>query len=154
MMGNTILPEENRIMPATAKSVPASSGVRDRVDSAVHSMQKTPGFEHVRFIVLYGSAAENRMTNESDIDLCIYYEGKRDEAARFRHAVLSRLPGIDYDIQIFQDLPLYVRVEVLKGTPVFVRDTRFLYEKATETLRDFDDFKHRLYDYTGQDAIQ
>jgi uncharacterized protein len=143
-----------KIMPATAKAVSASPGIGDRVAVAVHILQKTPGFKQVRFIILYGSANEKRMTKESDIDLCIFYDGKKDEAARFRHAVLSRLPGIDYDIQIFQDLPLYVRVEVLKGTPVFVRDTRFLYEKATETLRDFDDFKHRLYDYTGQDAIQ
>jgi len=128
--------------------------LRDRVDGAVHQMRQIPGFEHVRFIILYGSAAENRMTKESDIDLCIYYEGERTDAARFRHAVLSRLSGNDYDIQIFQHLPLYVRVEVLKGTPVFVRNTRFFYEIATETLRDFEEFKHRLYDYTGQDAIR
>jgi len=126
----------------------------DRVDAALHWMRQVPGFEHVRFIILYGSAAENRTTKESDIDLCVYYEGESADAARFRHAVLSRLSGSDYDIQIFQHLPLYVRVEVLKGTPVFVRNTRFLYDKATETLRDFEEFKHRLYDYTGQDAIR
>jgi len=79
--------------------------------------------------------------------------GERNEAARFRHAALSRLPG-NYDIQIFQQLPLHVRVEVLKGMPVFIRNTRFLYEKANETLRDFEEFRHRLYDYTGQDPIQ
>lgn len=130
------------------------SGIRDRVDTAVHRMRQVPGFEHVRFVILYGSAAEHRMTKESDIDLCVYYEGESADAARFRHAVLFRLSGIDCDIQIFQHIPLYVRVEVLKGTPVFVRTTRFLYDKATETLRDFEEFKHRLYDYTGQDAIR
>jgi hypothetical protein len=117
-------------------------------------MQQIPGFEHVKFVILYGSAEEQRMTAESDIDLCIYYDGDVTKAAKFRHTILAKLPGIQYDIQIFQQIPLYVRVEVLKGTPVFVRDTRFLYEKATETIRDFDRFKHRLYDYTGQAAIQ
>jgi Nucleotidyltransferase domain. len=153
-MRETILPEEIRIMPVPATSVIPSSGISERVAVAVRHMQQTRGFEHVRFIILYGSAAENRMTKESDIDLCVYYEGRRTEAARFRHAVLSCLPGVDYDIQIFQDLPLYIRVEVIKGKPVFVRNLRFLYEKATETLRDFEDFKHRLYDYTGQDALR
>lgn len=107
------------------------------MDAALIKMQQVPGFEHVQFIILYGSAAEKRMTAESDIDFCIYYDGDRAEAAHFRHKVLSGLPGTHYDIQVFQQLPLYVRVEVLKGTPVFTRNTTFLYEKATETIRDF-----------------
>jgi hypothetical protein len=94
------------------------------------------------------------MTAESDIDLCIYYDRDHTEAAHFRHNVLSALPGTLYDIQIFQQLPLYVKVEVLRGMPILTRNSPFLYEKATETIRDFDDFKHRLYDYTGQAAIQ
>lgn len=117
-------------------------------------MQKIPGFERVQFIILYGSAAEKRMTANSDIDLCMYYDGDREEAGRFRHKILSLLSGTLFDIQIFQQLPLYVRVEALKGIPVYTRDTRFLYDKATETIRDFDDFKHRLYDYTGQVPMQ
>jgi len=141
-------------MPTEQSSFLMQPEIRDRVDTALHRMRQVSGFKHVRFVILYGSAAENRMTKESDIDLCIYYEGDRADAARFRHAVLSCLSGIDCDIQIFQHLPLYVRVEVLKGTPVFVRTTRFLYDKATETLRDFEEFKHRLYDYTGQDTIR
>jgi len=152
-MENATLPESDHSMPTTAKYALLSPALRDRVDAAVYKMHHIPGFEHVRFVILYGSTAENRMTEESDIDLCIWFEGERNEAARFRHAALSRLMG-NYDIQIFQYLPLYVRVEVLKGTPVFIRDTRFLYEKATETLRDFEEFKHRLYDYTGQEAIR
>jgi uncharacterized protein len=127
---------------------------RGFVDSALNQIGRLAGYEHVQFIILFGSAQEQRMTGESDIDLCLYYDGDPVEAARFRHRILSILPGKRYDVQIFQSLPLYVRVEVLRGTPVFVRDPRFLYEKAVETLRDFEDFKHRLYDYTGQAAIQ
>lgn len=93
------------------------------------------------------------LRSSSDIDLCIYYDGNRDEAAQFRYAVLCRLPGFRYDIQIFQMLPLYVRVEVLKGTLLYAPDLVFVYDTATWTLREFDDFKHRLYDYTGQETI-
>ena len=128
--------------------------LRERVDTALCRMRQVPGSGRVGFVILYGSAAENRMTRGSDIDLCVSYDGDYDEAARFRHAFLSRLPGNEYDIQIFEQLPLYVRIEVLKGIPVFCRTSRLLYDKAIETLRDFDAFKHRLYDYTGQAAIQ
>jgi hypothetical protein len=141
-------------MHTKTKPLLLPSGLGNRVDAAVRLMRQVPGFGQVRFIILYGSGAENRMTTESDIDLCIYYEGERMDAARFRHSVLSRLSGTGYDIQIFQHLPLYVRVEVLRGIPVFVRNSRFLYDKAIETLRDFEDFKHRLYDYTGQELIR
>lgn len=133
-----------KISRITKRSIP------DAVAAATRLMQKCPEFRHVQFIILYGSAAEERMTSSSDIDLCMYYDGSRDDAARFRHKVLSLLPGTLFDIQIFQQLPLYVRVEALKGIPVYTRDTRFLYDKATETIIEFDDFKHRLYDYTGQ----
>jgi len=140
-------------MPKGRESYPANREIRERVDKAVQQIQQVPGFEHVRFIIFYGSAEKQQMTAGSDIDLCIYHDGTRTDAAQFRHAVLSRLPGIRYDVQIFQQLPLYVRVEVLKGTPVFTRDLRFLYETANQTLRDFDDFRHRLYDYTSQAEI-
>ncbi|MCK9632661.1 MAG: nucleotidyltransferase domain-containing protein [Methanoregula sp.] len=122
-------------------------------DAALKTIEQLNGYGHVQFIILFGSAGENRMTGESDIDLCLYYDGDPADAAQFRHAILSALPGTRYDVQVFQSLPLYVRVEVLKGTPLFVRDPVFLYEKAVETLRDFDNFKHRLYDYTGQAAM-
>lgn len=128
--------------------------IPDTVETAIRQMQKVSGFEHVQFIILYGSAAEDRMTETSDIDLCMYYEGDSEEAARYRHKVLSLFSGTLLDLQIFQKLPLYVRIEVLKGIPVYTRDIRFLYDKATETIRDFDNFKHRLYDYTGQVPMQ
>ncbi len=124
------------------------------IEATIRQMQKVSGFEHVQFIILYGSAAEDRMTETSDIDLCMYYEGDSEEAARYRHKVLSLFSGTLFDLQIFQKLPLYVRIEVLKGIPVYTLDIRFLYDKATETIRDFDNFKHRLYDYTGQVPMQ
>ncbi len=140
-------------MPARRTALIQSPEVRTAVDTALRQMRQVPGFTNVRFVILHGSAAEGRMTPDSDIDLCMYYNGDREEAGRFRHTLLSRLPSLLYDIQVFQLLPLYVRIEILRGIPVFVRDERFLYETATRTIREFDDFKHRLYDYTGQAAL-
>lgn len=141
-------------MPARRSTHPLNPELKKAVDTALRQMRQCADFRNVRFVLLHGSGAEGRATADSDIDLCVYYDGDRNEAAQFRHRILSRLPSLRYDLQVFQHLPLYVRVEVLRGIPVFVRDDRFLYETATRTLREFGDFKHRLYDYTGQAAIQ
>ena len=140
-------------MPANQVPHTENPEIPAYINRALQQMRLIPGFGHVRFIIFYGSAEKKRMNAASDIDLCIYYDGNRTDAAQFRHTILTRLPGSHYDIQIFQQLPLYVRVEVLKGIPVFTRDLRFLYETANQTIRDFEDYKHRLYDYTGQAAI-
>jgi predicted nucleotidyltransferase len=141
-------------MPAYRSTRPINPELSEFVDAALRQMQQLADFGKVRFVILHGSTAEGRPTADSDIDLCVYYDGSREDAAQFRHKLLSRLPALRYDIQVFQLLPLYVRVEILRGIPVFVRDERFLYETATRTLREFGDFKHRLYDYTGQVPIQ
>ncbi|NVO66019.1 hypothetical protein HWN36_01495 [Methanofollis tationis] len=36
---------------------------------------------------------------------------------------------------------------------LYYSDERFLYDIALETIREFDDFKHRLYDYIGEKVI-
>jgi len=123
------------------------------VRHALERLKTVEGFEKVRFIILYGSVAEGRAKAGSDLDLCIYYDGDREEAARFRFAVLSELADDRYDIQIFSLLPLYVRMEVLRGRAVYCPDERFLYDIAYRTIREFDDFKHRLYDYIGKEAM-
>ncbi|NOZ76416.1 MAG: nucleotidyltransferase domain-containing protein [Euryarchaeota archaeon] len=111
------------------------------------------GFEKVKFIILYGSRAGGHERRGSDIDLCIYYDGEPEEASRFRFKVLSELFDDRYDVQVFQQLPLYVRVQVLQGEVIYCRDTRFLYETARDTVKEFESFKHRFYDYIGEKAI-
>ena len=116
-------------------------------------MRTVQGFEKVRFIILYSSVAEGWARAESDIDLAVYYDGNREEAGRFRFTVLSELAGDHYDIQIFAHLPLYIRTEVLRGEVLYCPDERFLYDVAYRTIREFDDFKHRLYDYIGKERM-
>lgn len=120
---------------------------------AIKKITNIEGFEKVKFIILYGSAARGQMRKGSDIDICIYYDGEPEEASKFRFKVLSELFEDIYDVQIYQQLPLYVRIEVLKGEVLYFEDKRFLYEKAYETIKDFDEFKHRFYDYIGKQEI-
>jgi len=130
-------------------------GVTERVDirHALEQMKAVQGFEKVRFVILYGSVAEGRAGAGSEIDLAVYYDGDREEAGWFRFAVLSELCDDRYDIQIFSHLPLYVRTEVLRGEVLYCTDERFLYDIAYQTIREFDDFKHRLYDYIGKERM-
>jgi len=135
---------------------PGPPGVRAMEKFVRHALKRLKaieGFTKVRFIILYGSVAAGRARDDSDIDLCIYYDGDREEAARFRLAALSELADDRYDIQIFSHLPLYVRMEVLRGRVLYSTDERFVYDVAYRTIRDFDDFKHRLYDYIGKEAM-
>ncbi len=116
-------------------------------------VDKIKSFEEVQFIILYGSSAEERMTDESDVDMCVGYDGDKEGASRFRYEILSELFADEYDVQIFQLLPLYVRKEVLRGEVLYCRDKRELYDIAYGLIREFDDFKHRYYDYIGKEAI-
>ncbi len=127
--------------------------MHEKIETGLEKIENLKGFEEVQFIILYGSAAEGRMNRESDIDLCIYYDGSPEEASRFRFNVLSELCDDIYDVPIYQQLPLYVKVEVLKGTVLYYKETKFLYEIANDTIRDFDAFKRRFYDYIGERAI-
>jgi len=123
------------------------------VKKALNEIKATRGFERVKFIILYGSAAGDRMHSGSDIDLCIYYDGDMGEASDFRFRLLSKLPEV-FDVQIFQFLPLYVRVEVLKGKVIYCEDETFLHDIAWETIKEFEAFKHRFYDYIGEKPIE
>ncbi len=126
---------------------------KTKIEKAIEKIKNVEGFKKVKFIILYGSAAEGQMTGGSDIDLCIYHDGSPDESSRFRFKVLSELFDETFDVQIFQQLPIYVRVEVLKGKIIYCKDKQFLYEAAIETIKDFEAFKHRFYDYIGEREI-
>lgn len=74
------------------------------MDKVLKTIKDVEGFEKVRFIILFGSAAEGRMVEGSDIDLCVYYDGSPEEASRFRLNVLSELFEDVCDVHIFQQL--------------------------------------------------
>ena len=116
-------------------------------------LKEVPAFSRVRFVMLYGSVAEGRADRESDIDICIYFEGGEEDASRFRMDAMTALSSTPVDIRMFQQLPLYVRVQVLKGKVVYCPDLTFLYDVAWNTIREYDDFRHRLDDYLGVKAI-
>ena len=127
--------------------------IDELVKNSLEIMKKIQGFEKVRFIILYGSSVEGISREDSDIDLCIDTDADTDyECSSFRLKVLSELPDL-FDVQIFAQLPLYVKKEVIKGKVIFCRDEEYLYETAISVIKEFEDFKYRFYDYIGERAI-
>ena len=112
----------------------------------IESLKKMNEFKKVKFIILYGSYAYGKPSKLSDYDFCIYYEGNRNEQFKFRLKALSKLPD-NFDVQIFQNLPLYVRKETLRGKLVYYKELTFVYDVAYETIKEFDEFKKYYLDY-------
>jgi len=118
---------------------------KDNIRFVVDDIKKLGG-KKIKLIILYGSFAEGKQTSLSDIDLAVYYNGTKEERFKFRMKILGNVND-KFDIQTFQDLPLYVKKEVLKGKVIYCKESRFIYELERRTSKEFDDFKHRFYDY-------
>jgi predicted nucleotidyltransferase len=125
--------------------------VKKEIRKFLSIVRKFKEFKRVKFIILFGSAAEGKLTEGSDIDICIYFDGSKIEGERFRLKLLSELPDY-FDVQIFNSLPIFVRKEVLKGKLIYIADRKFTYETFYRTLEEFEDFKKYLYDYIGMSA--
>jgi uncharacterized protein len=122
----------------------------EKINRAVQKIESLGG-DKVRFIILYGSACEGRTKEDSDIDISVYYDGA--DASEFRLKVLTELFDDVYDIKIFQQLSLPLRMQVLKGKVLYSDDTPFMYDKAYETIKEFESFKRGYYDYLGIESI-
>ncbi|MBU0760062.1 MAG: nucleotidyltransferase domain-containing protein [Nanoarchaeota archaeon] len=123
----------------------------DKLKEFIGKLKGMPDFDRVKFVILFGSQAEGRARKDSDYDLAVYYEGDKDERFKFR---LSVSENERFDIHTFQDLPLYVRKEVLKGKVLYAEDLRFVYDVAYETIKAFEDFKKYYYDYIKYEEIK
>ncbi len=119
----------------------------------MQTFRSLQGFQKIEYIIFHGSAAEGRAISDSDIDLCVYYKGTPEEQTDYRMRLLKKLPD-KYDVQIFQQLPLYIRKEVLRGKPVYVKDKEFLHKIACDTLNEYADFQPSLMRYLREEETK
>ena len=111
-------------------------------------IRRAQGDAGVLAVVLFGIAARGEQSGQSDIDVCLVLPDARYSADFLSQTKLSYLKAFDADIQIFQQLPIYIRQRVLKeGKVLFCRDEDKLYELAFKTVREFNDFEpfYRAY---------
>ena len=112
--------------------------------------------EDVLAIFLFGSVVREEQTHLSDIDICLLLVPTPTpfEPTDLSRKRLDYLKDFAFDIQIFQQLPLYVRRRVLKeGRILFVRDEVLLYELAFHTAQAFEDFRPFYLSYLEEMRI-
>ena len=106
-------------------------------------------------VLSFGSTSRQEQTPLSDIDICLMLVpcSKLSDPQSLTFKRLEYLKDLSLDVQIFQQLPLYIRKRVLKeGKILFVRDENQLYELAFRTVRSFEDFRHIYNDYLKEVA--
>lgn len=108
-------------------------------------LAKAKSDSDVLAVMLYGSEARQEQISTSDIDICLVFNPQVKHAKRdiYSQKRLEYLKDFAFDIQIFQQLPLFIRRRILKeGRVLLVRDERILYELAWRTAQAFEDFRH------------
>ena len=109
-------------------------------------LENTKFFSKVEFVILYGSSLSSYYLDDSDIDLCLYIDDEKNVLSRIRLELLKKFSE-NFDIQMFQLLPLYVQIEVLKGEVLYVKEEDRLYEIADETIDEYEEFYPLYLDY-------
>ena len=104
-------------------------------------------FPEIHSVLLFGSYASGEVTQRSDIDVCIVIPYEKDEKIvnRIYGIVVSKLSNKpEYDISIFEQLPLYIKAEVIENhIIIFSRDELELYEYFYFYRKLWNDQKHR-----------
>ena len=123
--------------------------VKSAIDKFLKEIRNTEYFSRIEFIILYGSYLGKYHFDDSDIDICIYIQDDVRNLAKIRLNLLKKFND-KFDIQIFQIIPIYVQIEVLKGKVLYVRDEDLLYKIAHETIVEYEDFYPFYSDYINR----
>jgi len=97
--------------------------------------------KHALAILLYGSCAKGEATNRGDIDICIVAPSANREDL---YRDVLKLSRDRYDIRVFEDMPLFLKAEVIKNHKIlYAKDVLDLYEYLYRFRKIWEDQKHR-----------
>jgi predicted nucleotidyltransferase len=98
------------------------SEIKSMVDEAKETILADAGSSKIENIILYGSAAENSLSLQSDIDLAVKFSSiSLSDATLFRKRVLGKV-NKRMDVQVYNSLPAKVRKEIdVKGKTIHER---------------------------------
>lgn len=112
-------------------------------------IEKAKNDERVIAVALFGSSLNKNKKNfnPKDIDLCVFLDKKyKNKEMSKKRLEFLRENGNEIDIQVFQQLPVYIRIRVLKeGKFLLTKDSDKIYEIAFNTLKEFGFYK-KIYD--------
>jgi hypothetical protein len=95
-------------------------------------------------VLLFGSHARGEATPRSDVDICIVAPKANGE--KLLGEVLQRVPAKskNYQIWLFEELPLYIKKEVIKSHKIIIcEDKPSLYEYFYFVNKLWRDQEHR-----------
>lgn len=94
-------------------------------------LQSVMGIPEVEAVLLFGSHARGDATQRSDVDICVVAPtaNTTDAKASLVLTVWSKVNAAAYDIWLFEELPLYMQIEVIENHHILhCRDVPSLYE--------------------------
>jgi|SRR3989344_3981659 len=99
-------------------------------------------------VFVFGSYIHNKKYSR-DIDLCIVLDKKYSNLEMSRKKIkYASLFSRKFDVSLFQQLPMYIRIRVLKeGKILFCKDEDKLYGLAFSTIKEFEYYKKIYYTY-------
>lgn len=97
-------------------------------------------------VILFGSAARGEPARDTDV--CVVLDPEKLKDASIAKKGLEYIFKFDLDIHIYQELPLYIQIRILKeGKIALMKDEDKLYEIAIKTSQLFDEFQPRYMQY-------
>lgn len=103
-------------------------------------------------VILFGSRAKNENLPSSDVDICLVLRLKRYLPVFLSQKKLQYLEKFPYyDIQLYQQLPIYIRKRILKeGKILFCQDEDEMYTLAFRTIDEFEHFRRFYQEYLAE----
>lgn len=98
------------------------ANIKDIIDEAVSLIKDDISFTCIKEIILFGSAAENKLTPRSDIDIAVVFDQINvEEATLFRKRMGGKVSS-RVDVQVYNILPQRIKDEInAKGKELYRR---------------------------------
>ena len=94
-------------------------------------------------VAIFGSSLKGK---GRDIDICLFLDKKYKNIEMSKKRLEFLKDFSELDIQIFQQLPIYIRMRIIKeGKIILCKNEDFLYELAINTIKEFGLYK-KVYD--------
>lgn len=96
--------------------------IKKIIEDTKQMILEDPLAAKINAIYLYGSAVENKLTLESDIDIAVSLKTDTKDATLFRKRMMGKSSS-RVDIQVFENLPEKLRKEIkTKGNIIYLNE--------------------------------
>lgn len=121
------------------------------LDSELDELVRELSMYSIHSIILFGSSARGESSSDSDMDICVISE-RGTEVSLENKIDMEKEIGEKVDLSFFDDLPLNVRMRVLReGEILFTKDLPYVYELIKIT--DFELSKYQKFRSDYHDGV-